>query len=61
MVFEYGDVGVDWAVFRHGYLQVDIVLYHGVYRTSGIMVISESIRRCWVLRQLPACVGLAGG
>lgn len=61
LVFEHGHVGIDRAVLCYEYLPIDTLWYHYVCSPSGFMAIPKSLRRRWVLRQLPARLGLARG
>lgn len=49
LVFEYGYAGPDWAVLRHGYLPTYSLRDHDVYSSARIMVVSKSVRGCWIL------------
>lgn len=43
VVFEYGDVGVDWVVFCDGDCAVDLVCGDGVYGAAGLVAVSEFV------------------
>ena len=49
LVSQHGSVGLDRSVLRHGYIQVDSVLRHGVYNPSRIMAVPKSLRGRGVL------------